>query len=74
MQALFKSCTFKGVVRQLPSKKPVFTLRTEKENLMKLSYIAEQENRSDNKELEYILLSYIKEYENEHGEIKATEN
>ena len=60
----------------MPSKKPVFTLRTEKENLMKLSYIAEQENRSDNKELEYILLSYIKEYENEHGEIeiKATEN
>lgn len=54
----------------MPSKKPVFTLRTEKENLMKLSYIAEQENRSDNKELEYILLSYIKEYENEHGEIK----
>lgn len=61
----------------MPSKKPVFTLRTEKENLAKLSYIAEQENRSDNKELEYILLSYIKEYEKKNGEIeitKTTEN
>lgn len=61
----------------MPSKKPIFTLRTEKENLEKLNHIAQQENRSDNKELEYILLKYIKEYEEINGTIKlnkTTEN
>lgn len=54
----------------MPSNKPIFTLRTEKENLDKLRIIAKAENRSDNKQLEYILLNYIKMYENMFGEIK----
>lgn len=54
----------------MPSKKPRFTLRTEKENLEKLNYIAQKENRSDNKELEYILLKYIREYEKANGTIE----
>lgn len=53
----------------MPSNKPVFTLRTDKINLDKLHKISEHENRSDNKQLEYILLQYIRTYEAEHGEI-----
>lgn len=54
----------------MPSKKPMFTLRTDKENLEKLSIIAKEENRSDNKQLEFILMNYIKKYEKENGEIQ----
>ena len=54
----------------MPSKKPIFTLRTEQETLDKLHILAELEERSDNKELEYILKRYIKQYEQEHGEIE----
>ena len=53
----------------MASKKPMVTLRTEPETIAKLKYIADTENRSDNKELEYILLSYIEKFEAEHGEI-----
>lgn len=60
----------------MPSKKPMVTLRTEQETIDKLKYIADFENRSDNKQLEFILKEYIKNFENEHGtiEIKATED
>lgn len=60
----------------MPSKKPMVTLRTEQETIDKLKYIADFENRSDNKQLEYILKEYIKNFENEHGtiETKATED
>lgn len=58
----------------MPSKKPMVTLRTDKEVIDKLKYIADFENRSDNKELEHILKSYIVQFEKEHGEIKVTEN
>lgn len=51
----------------MPSNKPIFTLRTEKINLEKLHIIAKKESRSDNQELEYILLKYIKEYEETNG-------
>lgn len=54
----------------MPSKKPIFTLRTDQINLDKLRMIAKAENRSDNKQLEYILLNYIKMYEYNNGEIK----
>ncbi len=54
----------------MPSKKPIFTLRTDQVNLDKLRMIAKAENRSDNKQLEYILLNYIKMYEYNNGEIK----
>lgn len=57
----------------MPSNKPVFTLRTDKVNLDKLHRISEQESRSDNKQLEYILLQYIRAYEAEHGAIEIDE-
>lgn len=54
----------------MPSKKPIFTLRTDKENLDKLHIIANENKRSDNKELEYILEKHIQSYEKEHGKIE----
>lgn len=53
----------------MPSKKPMITLRTEPETIAKLKYIADHEHRSDNKELEHILLSYIEEFETKNGAI-----
>lgn len=47
----------------------MFTLRTEQEYLDKLKIIASEEGRSDNKQLEYILKLFIKNYESEHGSI-----
>ena len=55
----------------MPSKKPMVTLRTEPEIIEKLKYIADFENRSDNKELEHILKEYIKKFEEINGEIKT---
>ncbi len=56
----------------MPSKKPMFTLRTEQQNIDKLKYIADIEGRSDNKQLEYILKQFITNYENQHGTIPTT--
>lgn len=53
----------------MPSKKPMITLRTEQEYIDKLKIIADYEGRSDNKQLEYILKQYIKNYETKHGNI-----
>lgn len=55
----------------MPSNKPVFTFRTDKAVLDKLHKIAEMESRTSNKQLEYILLNYIKRYEENNGKIKA---
>lgn len=46
----------------MPSKKPIFTLRTEPEILEELHEIAQKEGRSDNKQLEYVLKKFISEY------------
>ena len=53
----------------MPSKKPAMIFRTDKENLDKLKYIADKEDRSDNKQLEHILKKYIASYEKENGSI-----
>lgn len=53
----------------MPSKKPMFTLRTDQENIDKLKIIADIEGRSDNKQLEYILKKFIESYENQNGTI-----
>lgn len=55
----------------MPSKKPMFTLRTDQENIDKLKVIADIEGRSDNKQLEYILKQYILAYESNHGTINV---
>ena len=46
-----------------------FTLRIPKEMLEKFSYIAEYNGRTKNKELERMIISRIKGFENKHGEI-----
>lgn len=53
----------------MPSKKPMFTLRTEQQTIDKLKFIADNEGRSDNKQLEYILKQFITNYEAQHGAI-----
>lgn len=50
----------------MPSNKPTFLLRTEQEIIDKLKYIAEKENRTATKQLEYILKCYIEEWESKH--------
>lgn len=48
---------------------PRFTFRTSREILDKLKYIADDNFRTLNKELEMMAVKRITEYEAEHGEI-----
>ena len=48
-----------------------YTLRVEQELLDKLGYIAEYEGRTKNKELEQMIKKRIRDFEEEHGAIKA---
>lgn len=57
----------------MPSKKPQFVIRTEKEILEKISHIANENERSTTQEIVYLIKNRIKEYEAEHGEIKTEE-
>lgn len=54
----------------MPSDLPRFTIRTKQENIDKIAYIAEKECRTTTKEIEYLIVNKILEYEKEHGEIK----
>lgn len=54
----------------MPSTKPRFTFRSDKETLKKLEYIATTEKRSLNQQLEKIVCDFINRYEYDHGEIK----
>ena len=47
-----------------------YTLRTERELLDKLGYIAEYEGRTKNRELEQLIKRRIREFEAEHGRIE----
>lgn len=49
---------------------PRYTLRIPQEYLDKIRYIAEEEGRSANKEIELMIKHRIADYEKEHGEIK----
>lgn len=53
----------------MPSRLPQFPFRTSKTNIKKLAYIAKTECRSTTKEIEYLIIKRIKEYEAENGEI-----
>ena len=46
-----------------------FNLRISEEMSDKLTIIAKQEDRSKNKQIEYILKKYIQQYEKENGTI-----
>lgn len=48
---------------------PRYTLRMPKEYLQKIRYIAEENGRSANKEIELMVKQRIKEYEQENGPI-----
>ena len=47
-----------------------YSLRLEPELREKLKALAKQNSRSYNKEIEFILKSYVAQYERENGEIK----
>lgn len=53
-----------------------FSLRISEDMHEKLKFIAKDHKRSENKEIEYILEHYIKQYEKENGKINFydTEN
>lgn len=53
----------------MPSDKPRLIAYTTQDTIDKLKIIAEEENRTLSKELEYIVLKFIKEYENKNGTI-----
>lgn len=48
-------------------------LRLTEETYRKIHTLAEQEHRSMNMQIEYILDSYIKDYESTHGSLPAEE-
>ncbi|MBQ7346919.1 MAG: Arc family DNA-binding protein [Clostridia bacterium] len=49
-------------------------IRFEPELLYKIAYVAKQNKRSLNAQLEYLALMCVKEYEKENGEITIEEN
>ena len=55
----------------MPSELPRFTFRTDRVLLEKLRYIADNNFRTVNKELEMLAQQHIAAYEREHGEIKV---
>lgn len=50
---------------------PPFSLRISEELIEKLKFIAKVNKRSANKEIEFIIEDYIKNYENAHGKIEC---
>lgn len=53
----------------MPSTLPRFTYRTDKETLEKLRYIADNNFRTVNSEIDRLVHELIASYEKEHGEI-----
>lgn len=51
-----------------------FNLRLEDETDYKIKIIAKKEQRSKNKEIEFILQEYIKKYEMNNGKIEIEED
>lgn len=57
----------------MPSDLPRYTLRIPKIYLDKIRYIAEENGRSANKEIELMIKQRIKNYESQNGEISISE-
>ncbi|MDR1061781.1 MAG: Arc family DNA-binding protein [Clostridiales bacterium] len=53
----------------MSSNLPRYTLRIDQAYLDKIRYIAEENGRSANREIELMIKQRIKSYEEEHGEI-----
>jgi hypothetical protein len=49
---------------------PRYTLRIERRDLEKLSYIAEYNGRSKNREIEWLIRQHIREFEQKYGKIE----
>lgn len=58
----------------MPSELPRFTLRITSELLKKVSYIAEENGRSANREIEMLIKKAISDYEKKHGSIEIEED
>lgn len=57
----------------MATNKRVFTLRLRDEMFDKIETLADTEHRSMTNFIEFVLLKYLDEYEQEHGEIKKAE-
>lgn len=57
----------------MPSKKPIIHFNTEQWIIDKMKFIANENNRSLAKEMEYLCKQKIKEYEQQNGEINSSE-
>ena len=57
----------------MPSTKPIIAVRTTKEIIEKMKFIADENNRSVSKEVEMLIKKHIKRYEEDNGEIKIEE-
>lgn len=57
----------------MPSQLPKFTFRVDSETLDKLRFIADNNFRTVNKELEMLVKKYISEYESSNGVIHLQE-
>lgn len=57
----------------MPSELPRYTLRVPQIYLDKIRYIAAENGRSANKEIEIMLKQRIKEYESQNGEINYSD-
>ncbi len=57
----------------MPSDLPRYTLRIPQILLDKIRFIAAENGRSANKEIELLIKQRIQEYESIHGEISATD-
>ena len=53
----------------MPSKKPQFVIRTDKEVIDKIKVIAEENERSTSQHIVYLIKKEIEQYEQEKGEI-----
>lgn len=54
----------------MPSVKPVIAIRTKQENIEKFKLVADNENRSMGNLAEWLIVQYIKKYEEENGKIQ----
>lgn len=52
----------------------LYSFRTDETLIQKLNIISSEHSRTRNKEIEYALKLYVKDYEQEHGEIMIKEN
>lgn len=58
----------------MPSDLPRYTLRIPQIYLDKIKYIAEENGRSANKEIELMIKQRIKDYESKNGEINLLDS